>query len=58
MMRVDACFDNNNAAETILNYTSALPSERGFGVRLSVTVCTRKGYTDVVASSRVCLGGF
>ena len=26
MMRVDACFDNNNAAGTMLNYTSALPS--------------------------------
>ena len=57
-MRFDACFDNNNSAKTMLNYTTELPSVRCFGVRLSVIVCTRKGYTDVVASSRVCLGGF
>ena len=40
----------------MLNYTTELPSVRCFGVRLSVIVCTRKGYTDVVASSRVYLG--
>ena len=57
-MRVDACFDNNNAAETMLNYTSALPSVRCFGICLSVTVCIRKMDIDVFASSRVCLGGF
>ena len=57
MMRVVAYFDDNNAAETMLNYTSALPYVRCLGVRLSVAVCIRKRYTDVVASSRVCLGG-
>ena len=44
MMRVDACFDNNNAAETMLNYTPAMhcPTVRGFDARLLVTVCKKE----------------